>query len=118
MKKTTPRRARLRAIRKLAERQTRVAMWWASLPAPKPESFTPLAMHLALDTPLRAVAASLRALGWRRIVRRTHGKYIVLWLPPGSPVQPRPVGRQADPLPKSLQALAGFTPTTQPKETP
>ncbi len=91
--------ARTRAARRLAARQTQVALWWASLPTPKPSYFTALALEAELTQPMRAMAAPLRALGWRRIMRRTHGKYIVLWLPPTSPVHPRPPGCPRDPKP-------------------
>jgi hypothetical protein len=42
---------------------------------------------------MRRMAAALRLLGWRRIIRRHYGQQIPLWLPPGSHLKPRPRGR-------------------------
>ena len=95
------RRPQLRAARRLAARQSQISLWWASMPTPRPDYFSPLALSLALDQNLRRMAAALRALGWQRVIRRVHGRQIALWLPPGSPITPRSRGRPRHDAPSS-----------------
>ena len=82
-----------RAARRIATRQKTVASWWNTLPAPRPDYITAFALSLALRHPMRRMGAALHGLGWRRIVRRVHGRKVTLWLPPGSPITKRPRGR-------------------------
>jgi hypothetical protein len=87
------RRTQRRQDRRLANRAAFVATWWAAQPNPKPDYYSPLTLQLCLGQPLRRMAASLRLLGWRRIVRRHYGRQIWLWIPPQSALKPRPRGR-------------------------
>lgn len=86
-------RNQARAARKLASRTSTVTMWWRGLTVPRPDFFTPMSLALSLGQPMRRMAAALRWLGWRRVVRRVHGVQVLLWLPPTSTIKPRPVGR-------------------------
>ncbi len=94
-------RAQSRATCRRASHTARLTMWWAALPSPRPDSFTPAALtvamgHLARRTPfaLRRLAPSLQQMGWRQIKRRVNGKQVALWLPPTSTLRPRPRGGQ------------------------
>lgn len=86
-------RIQTRASRRLASRTASVAIWWNALPRPHPEFFTPMALSLSLGKPMRRMAAALRWLGWRRIVRRVRGAQVPLWLPPTTSIKPRSIGR-------------------------
>ena len=87
------RRAKIRAARRLASRTAYVVNWWTTLQQPRPEYMTPLALQVSLRQPMRRMAASLRWLGWQKIVRRMHGTPAPLWLPPTSKIKPRARGR-------------------------
>ena len=87
------RRAKIRAARRLASRTAYVVNWWTTLQQPRPEYMTPLALQVSLRQPMRRMAASLRWLGWQKIVRRMHGTPAPLWLPPTSNIKPRARGR-------------------------
>lgn len=89
----TPRRTARRTARRLTERQRAITSWWHGLPEPRPDYITSFALALALGRPVRRVAGALRAMGWRCLVRRVHGRKVTLWLPPGSPITKRPRGR-------------------------
>lgn len=82
-----------RARRRLARRMSTVATWWASLPYPKPTALTPTTLQRITGIDMQRLAPALRALGWQRILRRVCGKPTTLWLPLGSPVTRRPLGR-------------------------
>lgn len=86
-------RAQARAARRLASRAALISTWWDGLPAPRPTYLTPLALSAALGQSTQSLAAALRWLGWRRIIRRVHGAQVPLWVPPGSTLTPRPPGR-------------------------
>lgn len=88
----TARRVSL-AARRLASRTSTLSMWWDSQRYPRPAYFTPKALERATGQPMRRTAAALRWLGWRRIVRRVWGTQRTLWIPPASPLKPRPRGR-------------------------
>lgn len=89
-----------RVVRRITARQKVVMSWWTSLPAPRPDYITAFALTRALKSPMRRMGAALHALGWRRLVRRVHGRKVTLWLPPGSPITKRPRGRpRLHPLP-------------------
>ena len=60
---------------------------------PRPDSMSPLDLQQSLNQPLRRMAAALRWLGWRKIIRRVYGKQVPLWLPPSTAFKPRPQGR-------------------------
>lgn len=93
---TTPARQRTekRAERRLSKRSAQIAVWWSKLPRPRPIAYRPKALELALGINMQRAAASLRWLGWQRIVRSIQGKPTTLWLPPASPLKPRPSGGQ------------------------
>lgn len=100
MTKTSPaikafraRRAQARAARRLASRTAFVVNWWSSMPEPRPDFLTPLSMQASLGQPMRRMAAALRWLGWRKIIRRVHGQQVPLWLPPSTSIKPRARGR-------------------------
>ena len=93
LRASASRRSCSRATRRLVARQSHIQKWWASLPTPRPEYFTPLALTLALNENTRRLALALRLLGWQSVVRRVHGKSTRFWLPPDSPVTRRPRGR-------------------------
>ena len=82
-----------RAARRLASRTAYVVNWWTAMPQPRPEFMTPLTLQVSLGQPIRRMAAALRWLGWRKIVRRMHGSPVPLWLPPTSHIKPRARGR-------------------------
>ena len=86
------RRTARRAQRRLARRAGQVALWSASAP-PHPSYYTAQELKTLLGHPIHHYAPALRWLGWRRIVRTMHRKAVTLWLPPGSPLKPRPRGR-------------------------
>ena len=86
------RRATHRADRRLSTRTAQVAVWWSKLPKPRPTYLRPTTLEKSLGMTLRRAAASLRWLGWQRITRRIHGKPATIWLPPASPLKPRPPG--------------------------
>jgi hypothetical protein len=86
-------RANAREARRLAARAAHVTTWWASITAPKPQYLTPMSLELSLGKPLRRMAATLRLLGWRCLVRSVRGHQKTVWLPPSSALQPRPRGR-------------------------
>jgi hypothetical protein len=82
-----------RAARRLASRTAEIVVWWNATPAPRPEFFTSMSLALSLGAPMRRMAAALRWLGWRRIVRRIRGTQVPLWLPPSTTLKTRPRGR-------------------------
>lgn len=82
-----------RAARRLASRSAAITVWWNRQPAPRPDFLTPMTLTLSLGYPIRRMAAALRWLGWRQIIRRVRGKQVVLWLPPSTTIKPRPRGR-------------------------
>jgi hypothetical protein len=84
-----------RTRRARARLMTRVITWWASLPHPRPTALTPNTLQCITATDMQRLAPALRALGWTRILRRVNGKPTTLWLPPGSPIKRRTVGRPA-----------------------
>lgn len=86
-------RNQARAARRLASRSAAVTVWWDALPNPRPEFFTPMSLALSLGQPMRRMAAALRWLRWRRVIRRVNGDQVPLWLPPTTTLTPRPVGR-------------------------
>ena len=86
-------RTQARAARRLAARTAHVVSWWTAMPEPRPGFMASLTLQRALDQPMRRMAAALRWLGWRKIIRRVHGKQVPLWLPPASTINPRPRGR-------------------------
>ena len=82
-----------RAARRLASRTAAITVWWNRQPAPRPNFLTPMTLALSLGYPVRRMAAALRWLGWRQIIRRVRGKQVTLWLPPSTTLKPRPQGR-------------------------
>lgn len=92
---TKPRKQSARTRRARARTMTRVTLWWTGQPAPKPQALTPHTLRTVFSTPMECLGPALHALGWIRILRRVNGKPTTLWLPPGSPVKRRPVGRPA-----------------------
>lgn len=86
-------RANARVARRLAARAAHVTSWWASITAPKPQYMTPMSLELSLGKPIRRMAAALRLLGWRCMVRSVRGHQKTVWLAPSSTLQPRPRGR-------------------------
>lgn len=86
-------RANARVARRLAARAAHVTTWWASITTPKPQYLTPMSLELSLGKPLRRMAAALRLLGWRCMVRSIRGHQRTVWLPSSSTLQPRPRGR-------------------------
>jgi hypothetical protein len=86
-------RTEARATRRLASRTAAVSIWWTRLATPRPEFMTPKTLAVSLGYPIRRMAAALRWLGWRKIIRRIHGQQVPLWLPPTSTIKPRPKGR-------------------------
>ena len=86
-------RTAARAARRLASRTAATALWWERQASPRPEFLTPMTLALSLGYPIRRMAAALRWLGWRRIIRRVRGKQVALWLPPSTTLKPRPRGR-------------------------
>jgi len=86
-------RANARSSRRLAARAAHVTTWWASITAPKPQYLTAMSLELSLGKPIRRMAAALRLLGWRCMVRNMRGHQKTVWLPPSSTLQPRPRGR-------------------------
>ena len=86
-------RTNARAARRLASRAAHVTTWWASVTAPKPQYLTSISLALSLGKPPRRMAAALRLLGWRCIVRSIRGHRKVIWLPPATALQARPRGR-------------------------
>jgi hypothetical protein len=86
-------RAQSRAARRMASRTARIAQWWAALPDPKPDFFTPAHLSAELGLPMRAIATALRWLGWHGVTRHERGRQRRLWLSPGSKVRPRNRGR-------------------------
>jgi hypothetical protein len=86
-------RTKARAARRLASRAAAVSIWWTRLATPRPEFMTPMTLAVSLGYPIRRMAAALRWLGWRKIIRRVHGQQVPLWLPPTSTIRPRPKGR-------------------------
>lgn len=79
--------------RTLERRKARVAERWAALPDPKPTALTPGTLESLMGLDMLRLAPALHALGWTRLLRRVNGRPVTLWLPPGSPVSRRPVGR-------------------------
>jgi len=92
-RRQSPARKLSRVHRRLASRAARVTTWWAAVKPVKPQYMTPLALTLSIGLPMQRIAAALYFLGWKRIVRRVHGKQVTLWLPPNSTIKTRPVGR-------------------------
>lgn len=86
-------RTTARIARRLASRTATVSIWWDRLPNPKPNYLTPASLARSLGFPIRRMAAALRWLGWRKIVRRIWGRQVPLWVPPSSTLKPRPRGR-------------------------
>lgn len=86
-------RTERRSQRRLNRRIAQVVAWWAAMQCPRPEFMAPLTLQRSLNQPLRRMAVALRWLGWRKIIRRVHGKQVALWLPPSTALQPRPQGR-------------------------
>lgn len=86
-------RSAARAARRLASRTAATALWWERQALPRPDFLTPMTLALSLGCPVRRMAAALRWLGWRRIIRRVRGKQMALWLPPSTTLKPRPRGR-------------------------
>lgn len=91
---TTQRRNLRKAKRRLARRAAKVAAWWASMPEPRPHFVTSRALRQHLGAPLSVFGAALRWLGWFRLHRQMGHQRLFIWLPPGSPIQPRPRGGQ------------------------
>ena len=86
-------RTAARVARRLASRTAATALWWERLSAPRPNFLTSMTLALSLGHPIRRMAAALRWLGWRQIIRRVHGRQVPLWLPPSTTLKPRPRGR-------------------------
>ncbi len=86
-------RTETRATRRLAARTAATVIWWKLQAEPTPNFFTPASLAVSLGYSIRRMAAALRWLGWRKIIRRVHGQQVPLWLPPTSTVKPRPKGR-------------------------
>ena len=88
-------RTQRKQTRRLSNRAAFIATWWAAQPYPRAEYFSPLTLQMLLGQPMRRMAAALRLLGWRRIIRRNYDKQIPLWLwlPPLSQLKARPRGR-------------------------
>jgi hypothetical protein len=86
-------RTTAKSARRLAARAAQVTTWWASITAPKPQYLTPMSLELSLGKHPRRMAAALRLLGWRCIVRSIRGRQKVIWLSPTSTIKPRPKGR-------------------------
>jgi hypothetical protein len=86
-------RKRRRAANRLGRRLSQLVVWWASVSVPKPTYLTASELRLSTDRPIQALSEALQKLGWKRIIRRFASKRIILWVPPGSPVKPRPRGR-------------------------
>ena len=86
-------RTAARAARRLASRTAATALWWERQASPRPDFLTPMKLALSLGYPIRRMAAALRWLGWRRIIRRVRGKQMALWLPPSTTLKTRPRGR-------------------------
>ena len=82
-----------RAARRLASRTAAITVWWNRQAPPLPDFLTPMTLALSLGYPIRRMAAALRWLGWRQIIRRVRGKQVALWLPPSTTIKPRPQGR-------------------------
>ena len=90
---TLPRRTQRKQARRLSNRAAYIATWWAAQLQPRADYFSPLTLQLVLGQPMRRMAAALRLLGWRRVIRRNYGRQIPLWLPPKSRLLVRPRGR-------------------------
>jgi len=84
-----------RTLRTRARLIAKASKWWAALPYPRPTALTPNTLQNVTGTDMQRLAPALRALGWLRILRRVNGTPTTLWLPPGSPIKRRPVGRPA-----------------------